>query len=607
MSFLRSLLAALVGLVLAVPGAGAWDESVDELLDQIRRAGNRVPARVFEALGEKKSAEAFEALKDGVVLVNGAEKLEQAYAAFRHFAGVEDVERQAIDFLVERAESAQEDIRRAAARALSRMGPGAWDQEEKLLRRGKDEDVRGLVLRAMLEEYRRRGDARSLEMILDSYVPPFAGTHEELVAILEEFQGQETFDVLLAAVESKKVSPLAKRAVLEFGAKLPHEKADDLLVEGLKSKDAVVQFAALTALIEHGRLERVSEIQKLTRSQDDALRKAAWIALSRVRGSEPGFVESLFELAAANDPVERQAAVVALGEVRTVEAVEALYPLLRDPDRSVRVQALQTVGSLRRKDSVAPLIDRADGEDVPGLRRDVLTVLRLLTGEDQGASADRWREWWREEGERFELVDLAEAEERERDRARRREASSTQVPAFYGLDVVSDRVVFVLDVSGSMRWGRRGEFTGGERRIVAAKRELTGVLERLPEGSSFNVIFFSQDVITFEDALAPMNAKAREEVLRFVDRVIPNGATNVFGALTAAFEDARVDTIYLMTDGTPTVGEIVNSASIRAEVQLWNSTRKVTIHCIAAGEEGADLLLGLAADSGGDFRSVFDD
>ena len=70
-----------------------------------------------------------------------------------------------------------------------------------------------------------------------------------------------------------------------------------------------------------------------------------------------------------------------------------------------------------------------------------------------------------------------------------------------------------------------------------------------------------------------------------------------------AFEDERVDTIYLLSDGAPSTGPIVQADELRDEVARWNSVRGVVIHCIAVGQDHR-LLKGLAEDSGGKYVRV---
>ena len=81
------------------------------------------------------------------------------------------------------------------------------------------------------------------------------------------------------------------------------------------------------------------------------------------------------------------------------------------------------------------------------------------------------------------------------------------------------------------------------------------------------------------------------------------GGTNIYGAVELAFEDPDVDTIYLLTDGEPTHGVIVDPMELAAEVIRWNHTRRVRIHGISVGRE-SEMLEKLAEESGGRYVSV---
>jgi Mg-chelatase subunit ChlD len=119
----------------------------------------------------------------------------------------------------------------------------------------------------------------------------------------------------------------------------------------------------------------------------------------------------------------------------------------------------------------------------------------------------------------------------------------------------------------------------------------------------FAIIPFSGGARPMEDGLIEMDDAERENAIAFVDKQIAAGSTNVYDALAAAFDDDRIDTIYLLTDGDPSVGEITDVGTLREEVARWNSVRGIRIHCIAVGKDSG-LLKGLAEDSGGKYVRV---
>jgi hypothetical protein len=287
---------------------------------------------------------------------------------------------------------------------------------------------------------------------------------------------------------------------------------------------------------------------------------------------------------------------VALAEVRTPEALQQLYLLLADPDHLVRREALQQVGNLRRKETLPALIMRLNGE-TGRLKADLLTTLRLITGLDHGTAFERWNRWWKQEGATFELPSFEEAQRLER--KREQDASGGRTSAtFYGLKVVSDRICFILDVSGSMLTK-----SGQSDRMEVAREQLLAVLQQFPDGDLFNIIFFASDAFPWEDELVPMSDKARKEALKYVERQNAGGTTAIYNALELAFQDRRIDTIFLLTDGQPAGGKVDDPDTIRADVKRWNANRHIRIHGIAIGQ-ASPLLRNLSSDTGGDYKEV---
>ena len=75
----------------------------------------------------------------------------------------------------------------------------------------------------------------------------------------------------------------------------------------------------------------------------------------------------------------------------------------------------------------------------------------------------------------------------------------------------------------------------------------------------------------------------------------PTGGTNIHDALETAFRAADTaadgktnlvayDTIFFMTDGTPTAGKLQKPAEILAAVREWNRTARIMIHSVAVGD-----------------------
>ena len=65
-----------------------------------------------------------------------------------------------------------------------------------------------------------------------------------------------------------------------------------------------------------------------------------------------------------------------------------------------------------------------------------------LTGKRHGPFKDPWRTWWEESGPGFAMPDTPQPANQERE--------DGPGVTFYGIHTFSDRILFILDVSGSM-------------------------------------------------------------------------------------------------------------------------------------------------------------
>lgn len=596
---LRHLFLAALCALSTLSGQAGAQQTPGELLEEIRRARDGVDPQVFERLGRLGTAEALTALEQAVGLVRQTPPLESGFGAFRHFRGKEGLERRAITFVATSAEGSFEPSRRAAARGLSFFGEAAAPELRRLVERSRDAECRAWAIGPLIPGLVSAGGATNLALALDNLQVGPSGTREALLGHLRIVTTPELLPVLAARVADRKVEPRLKALIVEALAAVESAAVVPTLRAALRDASEVVQYAALLALTERRESAHEGDLRRLLRAEDAALRRLVIVSLGKIRGEAEGWPRELLGYSQDRIPAIRMGAAVALAELRTPEALERLHAMLADPDRAVRAEALQQVGNLRRKDSIPILIQRVNGESGQ-LRSDVLTVLRLVTGQDQGTTYERWKRWWDGEGEAFAVPphDEALAAERRRNSQRRdgRTASS-----FYGLEVVSDRVCFVLDTSGSMR----GAVSGGRTRMDVAREELARVLEGYPDGDLFNVIFFSTDVMAWQDRLVAMDSKTRPAALGYVRRQNAEGYTAVYDALARAFEDERIDTIYLLTDGAPYRGSIDDPGEIRAAVRRWNSARHVRVHTVSIGTESG-LLRDLARDTGGEYRSVRD-
>lgn len=632
-------LALLLAGCLAAPAQDP--PSVKDLARQISREGDGVDSRIFDTLASIGDEASLKALERSLLKLRRGPAVEAAYRAFRLYRGVAVLDLRAFGIVAESAATQRTpNHARAATRALIEWGDRATTALEDVVGRGRESGARRLACNSLVPFLAARDQVGAIELILahaslspeadasrqrsrsrwsrpGSTAVVYVGlntaqrdavagrTHREVVRMsLSGCADPKVQRALLDHMTDEDTTAAWRVLLLEVLAGREGIEVTRALLELLEHSDAAVRLGAAQAIAAREPLPSAERaLRRLLRADEDALRREAVVALGRLLLQEPEWHEELLRLARDRSPAVRMGAAVALEHLRTPEAVEALLVLLTDEVWSVRSEALARVGALRRKQAIPHLIRRL-GAESGRLRHEAAAVLRLLTGLDYGHLPTRWKMWWESEGLAFELPSYEEALEAEQRRDRVSGEGRTGA-TFYGLRVLSDRVAFVLDTSGSMRdpaasrGGRtRSPGSSGPTKIDVAKEELSRALTDFPDGDLFNVVFFADTASAWEDRLVKMAKRARGDALEFVADRRADGGTALHEALRCAFDDPLIDTIYLLSDGDPTVGELIDPARIRAEVALWNRARRVRINGIAVGQHSV-LLRWLAADSGG--------
>ncbi len=284
---------------------------------------------------------------------------------------------------------------------------------------------------------------------------------------------------------------------------------------------------------------------------------------------------------------------------------------LGDRKWQVRASAIRALAYQRRKESIPLLIGKLNHE-VGRLRSDLLWALQQLTGEKYEAEYNEWNFWWQVHGEDFEVPPLTEVRKKLGGGKEELDLHTAVREGLYG-PIYSEKVAFLLDISGSMSVGTGGD--GVRTRIAIAQHELSRVLEnQLTPSSYFNIIVFHEEVAAFSSRLRKAKPSHIKKALTFIRELGAAGETNTYEALRVAFADQNVDTIYFLSDGSPTVGEESIPDLIRIRVSEWNRTRRIIINCIgffpgeARGEEKAEareFLRGLAHDNEGFYKEIY--
>jgi hypothetical protein len=294
--------------------------------------------------------------------------------------------------------------------------------------------------------------------------------------------------------------------------------------------------------------------------------------------------------------------------------------------------AIEGLVARRSKAAIPALIDKLAG--LGGKRSTisyaVLDALVALTGREFDLIED-WRKFWEMNGAGLDPKALDDDDESTG--VARRQRAAAREPEFFGVEVVSQKVMFVIDTSGSMlMYDEGGDAAGsGEpvhqrrQRMRRVREQLSEAVRRLPGGSRFNIVSFDDKVLTFhEKGIVPANPDWKKKAIGYIERLQANGATHTDDALRAAFRERSIDTIFLLTDGAPAREDsegIDLRGRIVEEVRQLNRIRKVKIYTFGfngpgtpppgmqlRGRQDPDsyvaFLKQLAEENGGTFTAI---
>jgi hypothetical protein len=310
------------------------------------------------------------------------------------------------------------------------------------------------------------------------------------------------------------------------------------------------------------------------------------------------------------DVKARLAALEALVELADRPAIEvARSRLLAHENWRMRAAAVSALVRVPEKESVPALIAALDVEQ-GRVREDVTQALQQLTGQAFAMSAPVWQQWWDGAKETFVVADAASAR---KPRVAAWEQQGEGKVSFYGITSVSKRVCFVLDVSLSMK---EPVAAGSKRtKFDVAQEQLKQAIAALSDGDQFAVVLFAGSSARWSNKMTVVSTAVKQKVTEWIDSKIElDQGTNIHAGLKEAFGiagmgardaayDSAIDTMFFLSDGDATVGEIQDPLEIRRLVREWNKLSRIRIHTIGVGEApNVALLYGLAEDSGGQFQ-----
>jgi hypothetical protein len=293
------------------------------------------------------------------------------------------------------------------------------------------------------------------------------------------------------------------------------------------------------------------------------------------------------------------------------EVLKILAKRLDDPSWPVRSAVVRALAGIRTKESVDLLVRRMEKEDGRVLD-DIADALRRLTLKDFMPQPEPWKVWWNKVKQEWK------APPEPKPGATLLGEQKGKAVYFYGIQSQSKRVVFCIDISGSMNFPLDGKDGKKPARIIRAKKELNQALTALSQDSMFNIVVYSVGVKPWKRRMQAANLKNKKAARKFVDGLEPNGGTNIFDALLESLDlaagvgkkkkkakpgaDPVADTIFFLTDGQPSAGRITDAKQILEEITKRNELLGVKIHTVGVSrEQNAGFLLNLAKRNHGQY------
>ncbi len=303
------------------------------------------------------------------------------------------------------------------------------------------------------------------------------------------------------------------------------------------------------------------------------------------------------------------------------EADDALLEAVDDKVPAVAGEAIRALAERKVKKAVDPIIavlEKTEKKrDEPWL--DAQTALVSLTGVTDIARAGDWKRWWEANKSTFDP-------KKARPARGPGETVLREAPKIFGKEVLSKRVVFILDISGSMlakdipgEHGEKGRtvrpdeteiwntIPEGRMRMVRLREAMKACIESLPEDTKFTIVTFGTGANLWNESLVPATPAVKQQAIDYIMGIEPRGFTWTDTALELAFSVPEANTFYLFSDGIPqrdvdpaTKQSIfIDRDEICEKVKELNRLRKVKIHTIGIGEADPHFMARLAAENGG--------
>ena len=297
------------------------------------------------------------------------------------------------------------------------------------------------------------------------------------------------------------------------------------------------------------------------------------------------FVDNLHALMEHKDlrvQIDAIRGVEGVGSQKSVPVLLAKFK--KDISWPVRIALLSALGGVPAKESVQPILTFLDNED-GRLRQDAVYALASIAGGLPEGNPYDWNGWWALHRETFQANPSATQMFRKRYHVK--DMPVIPLADFYGIEIISSRMVFVLDTSASMK---------GEK-IVKLKETMALTVEGLPLDLMFNVVDFGGMIRVMKPG-SLIEAKHVSKASNIIQGFMTTLGTRTFDAMEVAANLPVMDTMVYLSDGAPVAGQFQNWARIIRTMDILNRYRPISIHTVhysvGGGGRGSSGMQSLA-------------
>lgn len=243
-----------------------------------------------------------------------------------------------------------------------------------------------------------------------------------------------------------------------------------------------------------------------------------------------------------------------------------------------KVYVLSALGAIPSTDSIEPLIGQLKKEH-GRFRLDVNYALASIFRDQPASAPSIWDDHWTKVKDTFKADRQATLDYR--NRVKMHHLDLNGVGSFYNLSIFSDRFVYVLDTSMSMKGGR----------IANLKIHLKDSMRGLAAHVRFNAITFGGKISVLSDK-GMISSSAGSYIAQTVDNIELNPPTRSYDAIEVACKMPAIDTIMFLSDGAPISGHLERWSGIVAAYSYFNRYRPVAMYTIEfnAGRRNAEKM-----------------